>query len=136
MRLAYLTHPQLAAACSHTLLLCTLQPTITTTTIINIITIRYTSGSTAAPKGVIVSHGNLAHNLATIRRALKRKRDVVVVSWLPQYHDMGLIGSHLGSLYGTPRPRTADCLELLLLIALVLCCYCVPCCAGMRVAAS
>jgi len=47
----------------------------------------------------MVSHGNLAHNLQTIIRSLYAKDDTVVVSWLPQYHDMGLIGSHLGALY-------------------------------------
>lgn len=44
----------------------------------------------------MVSHGNLAHNLTAITRSLHAKEDTVVVSWLPQYHDMGLIGSHLG----------------------------------------
>ncbi|GBG28814.1 Polyketide synthase, partial [Hondaea fermentalgiana] len=61
--------------------------------------LQYTSGSTSAPKGVMITHGNLAHNLATIILALKASDDTVVASWLPQYHDMGLIGSHLGALY-------------------------------------
>lgn len=61
--------------------------------------LQYTSGSTAEPKGVRVTHGNLAHNLQTIVRSLEAVDDTVVVSWLPQYHDMGLIGSHLGTLY-------------------------------------
>lgn len=61
--------------------------------------IQYTSGSTSAPKGVILTHGNLAHNLHIITNELKADTDTIVVSWLPQYHDMGLIGSLLGVLY-------------------------------------
>ena len=61
--------------------------------------LQYTSGSTSEPKGVMITHGNLAHNLTIITRELKAKEDTVVVSWLPQYHDMGLIGSYLGVLY-------------------------------------
>jgi acyl-CoA synthetase (AMP-forming)/AMP-acid ligase II len=58
----------------------------------------YTSGSTSEPKGVMITHGALAHNLATIVSSLRAGPDTVVVSWLPQYHDMGLIGSYLGVL--------------------------------------
>jgi len=62
--------------------------------------LQYTSGSTSAPKGVIITHGNLAHNLRIITSELSAHADdTVVVSWLPQYHDMGLIGSYLGVLY-------------------------------------
>lgn len=61
--------------------------------------LQYTSGSTSAPKGVMITHGNLAHNLSIITTDLKAVDDTVVVSWLPQYHDMGLIGSYLGVLY-------------------------------------
>ncbi|KAJ0406452.1 hypothetical protein ATCC90586_001931 [Pythium insidiosum] len=61
--------------------------------------LQYTSGSTSAPKGVMLSHGNLNHNLRTISSALIAGRDTVVVSWLPQYHDMGLIGAYLGTLF-------------------------------------
>lgn len=61
--------------------------------------LQYTSGSTSEPKGVIVAHDNLSHNLQLIITGLKAKDDTVVVSWLPQYHDMGLIGSYLGALY-------------------------------------
>lgn len=61
--------------------------------------LQYTSGSTSDPKGVMLTHGNLAHNLATIVRSLEAGTDTVVTSWLPQYHDMGLIGSLLGILY-------------------------------------
>lgn len=61
--------------------------------------LQYTSGSTSEPKGVMITHGNLGHNLTIITNELKAKDDTVVVSWLPQYHDMGLIGSYLGVLY-------------------------------------
>jgi acyl-CoA synthetase (AMP-forming)/AMP-acid ligase II len=60
---------------------------------------QYTSGSTSEPKGVMITHANLAANLTAIVTALEAGRDTVVVSWLPQYHDMGLIGSYLGALY-------------------------------------
>ena len=61
--------------------------------------IQYTSGSTSAPKGVVLTHLNLAHNLHIITDELDASEDTRVVSWLPQYHDMGLIGSLLGVLY-------------------------------------
>ena len=60
--------------------------------------LQYTSGSTSEPKGVMISHGNLAHNEMLIATELKTSTDTVCVSWLPQYHDMGLIGSYLGLL--------------------------------------
>ena len=61
--------------------------------------LQYTSGSTSEPKGVMITHGNLAHNLTLIVRELKANTSTVNVSWLPQYHDMGLIGSYLGVIY-------------------------------------
>ena len=61
--------------------------------------LQYTSGSTSDPKGVMITHGNLSHNLSIITNELQAGEDTVVVSWLPQYHDMGLIGSYLGILY-------------------------------------
>jgi acyl carrier protein len=62
--------------------------------------LQYTSGSTAAPKGVVVTHGNLLHNLAMIYRGLGYTSNSHMVSWLPPYHDMGLIGGVLQPLYG------------------------------------
>jgi acyl-CoA synthetase (AMP-forming)/AMP-acid ligase II len=47
----------------------------------------------------MISHGNLAHNQMLIAEELRTTPDTVCVSWLPQYHDMGLIGSYLGTLY-------------------------------------
>ena len=65
--------------------------------------IQYTSGSTGNPKGVLLSHANLLANIRSLGRALGVQPDDVCVSWLPLYHDMGLIGMWLGSLYhGVP----------------------------------
>ena len=61
--------------------------------------LQYTSGSTAAPKGVMVTHGNLLHNEAMIAQAFEQSPESVVVGWLPLYHDMGLIGNVLQPLY-------------------------------------
>ncbi|ORW17621.1 beta-ketoacyl synthase [Mycobacterium nebraskense] len=63
--------------------------------------VQYTSGSTATPKGVVLSHGNLVHNLETIRRTWNSGFDTNArgVFWLPPYHDMGLIGGILETLY-------------------------------------
>jgi 1-acyl-sn-glycerol-3-phosphate acyltransferase len=61
--------------------------------------IQYTSGSTGEPKGVLLSHGNLLANIRAIGEAIRVRPDDVAVSWLPLYHDMGLIGSWLGALY-------------------------------------
>src|SRR5205085_3675602 len=61
--------------------------------------LQYTSGSTAAPKGVMVSHGNLLHNEEMIRLAFGQSEESVIVGWLPLYHDMGLIGTVLQPLY-------------------------------------
>jgi acyl-CoA synthetase (AMP-forming)/AMP-acid ligase II/acyl carrier protein len=61
--------------------------------------LQYTSGSTATPKGVLVSHGDLLHNQAMMRESLKHDDDTVIVSWLPMYHDMGLIGNILAGVY-------------------------------------
>ncbi len=65
--------------------------------------LQYTSGSTATPKGVMVSHGNLLHNQRLIKQAFGHTEQTVVAGWLPLYHDMGLIGNVLQPLYlGTP----------------------------------
>ncbi|MFP5264075.1 MAG: amino acid adenylation domain-containing protein [Blastocatellia bacterium] len=61
--------------------------------------LQYTSGSTAAPKGVMVTHGNIVANEEMIRRAFDQDESSMVVSWLPLYHDMGLIGGVLQPLY-------------------------------------
>ncbi|MFL6199423.1 MAG: AMP-binding protein [Thermoanaerobaculia bacterium] len=65
--------------------------------------LQFTSGSTGSPKGVTLTHGNLLANLRSIGKAVSFGGEDVVVSWLPLYHDMGLIGAWMGSLYfGVP----------------------------------
>ena len=65
--------------------------------------IQYTSGSTGDPKGVVLTHSNLIANIRAIAGALKIDSRDVGVSWLPLYHDMGLIGAWLSCLYlGVP----------------------------------
>ncbi len=61
--------------------------------------IQYTSGSTGSPKGVVLSHANLLANIRAMGQAVEAGAQDVFVSWLPLYHDMGLIGAWLGSLY-------------------------------------
>jgi 1-acyl-sn-glycerol-3-phosphate acyltransferase len=61
--------------------------------------IQYTSGSTGDPKGVVLTHANLIANVRAIGEAARIVSTDVVVSWLPLYHDMGLIGAWLGSLF-------------------------------------
>jgi acyl-CoA synthetase (AMP-forming)/AMP-acid ligase II len=61
--------------------------------------LQYTSGSTSAPKGVMVSHANLLHNQRMIQSAFGQTEESVIVTWLPLFHDMGLIGNMLQALY-------------------------------------
>ncbi len=61
--------------------------------------LQYTSGSTGRPKGVMVTHENILANEQIIHTAFGIHRESVVVGWLPLYHDMGLIGNILQSLY-------------------------------------
>src|SRR5262249_20595475 len=61
--------------------------------------IQYTSGSTGDPKGVMLTHANLLANIRAMGEAAEAQPTDVFVSWLPLYHDMGLIGAWLGSLY-------------------------------------
>jgi 1-acyl-sn-glycerol-3-phosphate acyltransferase len=61
--------------------------------------IQYTSGSTGTPKGVLLTHANLLANIRAIGEGLQVRPDDVCVSWLPLYHDMGLIGAWLAPLY-------------------------------------
>ncbi|HSU83775.1 MAG TPA: AMP-binding protein, partial [Thermoanaerobaculia bacterium] len=65
--------------------------------------LQYTSGSTATPKGVMVTHANLLHNERMIGAAFDMDESSVVVGWLPLYHDMGLIGNVLQPLHAGGR---------------------------------
>ncbi len=60
--------------------------------------LQFTSGSTSVPKGVQVTHVGLSANLRMIREAAHMDRDSCVVTWLPVYHDMGLIGTVLNAI--------------------------------------
>lgn len=65
--------------------------------------IQYTSGSTGNPKGVVLTHAQILANIRAIGSAARVTSSDVVVSWLPLYHDMGLIGTWLTSLsFGFP----------------------------------
>lgn len=73
------------------------EPTVSSETLAFL---QYTSGSTGMPKGVMVSHGNLLHNLALIHKCFEHTPNSRGVIWLPLYHDMGLIGGVLQPIYG------------------------------------
>ncbi|CAG0936139.1 nonribosomal peptide synthetase DhbF [Thermoflexales bacterium] len=62
--------------------------------------LQYTSGSTATPRGVTLTHGNLLHNLTLIHHGFEASTATRGVIWLPPYHDMGLIGGILEPLHG------------------------------------
>ncbi|MBI4565349.1 MAG: AMP-binding protein [Planctomycetes bacterium] len=65
--------------------------------------LQYTSGSTGDPKGVMLTHANLLANIRAMTEVARVDSSDVFVSWLPLYHDMGLIGAWLGSLYHAMR---------------------------------
>jgi acyl-CoA synthetase (AMP-forming)/AMP-acid ligase II len=62
--------------------------------------VQYTSGSTASPRGAVLTHRQVVANLRAIHRGLSMREEDVSASWLPLFHDMGLIGCFLGALYG------------------------------------
>ena len=65
--------------------------------------LQYTSGSTGTPKGVMLTNANLMHNVQLIAYAFEPTRDTSGLSWLPTYHDMGLVGGCLMSMFfGAP----------------------------------
>jgi acyl-CoA synthetase (AMP-forming)/AMP-acid ligase II len=61
--------------------------------------VQYTSGSTGMPKGVMITHAHLMHNLSAIRHSMGLTQHSLFVGWLPLFHDMGLIGNLLQPLY-------------------------------------
>lgn len=74
----------------------------------NLAFLQYTSSSTGTPKGVMVSHGNMMHNFGLIKNSFGDTPNSQGVSWLPPYHDMGLIGGVLQPLYvGAPTLRNS-----------------------------
>jgi acyl-CoA synthetase (AMP-forming)/AMP-acid ligase II len=62
--------------------------------------LQYTSGSTSEPRGVMVSHGNILHNLGFIQEREANNTDSISVTWLPSFHDMGLLEGILSPIYG------------------------------------
>ncbi len=61
--------------------------------------LQYTSGSTAQPKGVVITHGNLLHNSAYINEVFALVPDSITVTWLPAFHDMGLTNGIIQPIY-------------------------------------
>jgi acyl-CoA synthetase (AMP-forming)/AMP-acid ligase II len=61
--------------------------------------LQYTSGSTSKPRGVVVRHGNMMHNLHMMQTAFGTRAGLTSVSWLPHFHDMGLVGMVQQTVY-------------------------------------
>jgi acyl-CoA synthetase (AMP-forming)/AMP-acid ligase II len=76
--------------------------------------LQYTSGSTGTPKGVVVTHGNLMANVRAAGRGLAFGPDERMVSWLPLYHDMGLVGALLTPVCHLTTTHLLPAMEFLL----------------------
>ncbi len=68
-------------------------------TVDSVALLQYTSGSTSTPSGVILTHGNMLHNAAIQQRAWSLTPDSIGVSWLPLYHDLGVISCLLQPVF-------------------------------------
>lgn len=73
--------------------------------------LQYTSGSTSSPRGVVMTHGNLRAEMACNAVDFRLGRDTVGVSWLPQYHDFGLVNAIISTLSGNMRLYTLSPLD-------------------------
>ena len=74
---------------------------------IDLALLQYTSGSTGTPKGVMLTHGNIMYNVMAIVYSFEPTQTGLGITWLPTYHDMGLIGGVLKPMYFRP-PERAD----------------------------
>lgn len=61
--------------------------------------LQYTSGSTSAPKGVMITYGNMTQQLHTMCRVMSLRDGIVTCWWVPHFHDLGLIGGIMGNTY-------------------------------------
>lgn len=75
------------------------KPVLVGTNTTGVAVLQFTSGSLAAPKGVILTHGNILANLRQIGEAFRHDEEIRVLTWLPNFHDMGLIGGILHPIY-------------------------------------
>lgn len=82
----------------------TLNPTLSTDHLItgsasDIAFLQYTSGSTGNPKGVIITHANIIHNLQLQKQGFELEDNDILANWLPPYHDMGLVGAIMQPMF-------------------------------------
>lgn len=75
--------------------------------------VQYTSGSTSKPKGIVIRHGNMMHNLHMMRAAFGTREGMTSVSWLPHFHDMGLVGMVQQTVYAGMRAVLMSPLEFI-----------------------
>jgi acyl-CoA synthetase (AMP-forming)/AMP-acid ligase II len=76
--------------------------------------VQFSSGSTSFPKGIPVTHGNLTAQLQALVKFSQKRPDDIIASWLPLYHDMGLIGTFMSSLYVRHNLHLASPMQFLI----------------------